>query len=69
MALKIKEGSTISPYGEQAKTFTSADVLPQAVLEHLQTRFPDDIVDDEADKKESCCKTKIVNSKIQYQWH
>ena len=43
MALKIKEGSEIYPYGKVGKCFTSKDDLPQDVLEHLQSRFPDDI--------------------------
>jgi hypothetical protein len=43
MALKIKEGSELFPYGKQLKPFTSASVLSQEILEHLQVRFPDEI--------------------------
>lgn len=50
MAFKIKEGSEIAPYGATGNTFTSASVLSQAVLEHLATRFPDDVVNDTVKK-------------------
>ena len=56
MALQIKKGSEISPYGEYSKSFTSEDNLSQEVLEHLQTRFPDDI--EETEKKEKPNKIK-----------
>lgn len=51
MALKIKEGAELYPYGERCKPFTSESELSQEVLEHLQTRYPDEIIDDEAESK------------------
>lgn len=53
MALKIKEGSEIYPYGKVGKCFTSKDDLPQDVLEHLQSRFPDDIEEVNNSNKQS----------------
>lgn len=46
MALKIKEGSVISAYGESCKSFDSSTALSQTSLAQLQARFPDDIEDD-----------------------
>ena len=43
MALKIKDGAEIYPYGKTGKCFTSKDNLPQDILEHLQSRFPEEI--------------------------
>ena len=51
MAFKIKEGSEIAPYGAGGAVFTSETVLSQPILEHLATRFPDDVIDDSATKK------------------
>lgn len=53
MALKIKEGSELYPYGRQLKPFTSETKLSQAILEHLQTRFPEDVVEDKPVKESS----------------
>ena len=50
MALKIKEGSSIDAYGANSIPFTSETPVSQAVLEHLQTRFPNDIEEVKADK-------------------
>ena len=41
--LKIKEGKSIKAYGDSCASFTSKDNLSQAILEHLQTRFPNEI--------------------------
>lgn len=49
--LKIKEGSEIYPYGPQAQPFNSESELSQEILEHLKSRFPDDIEDSEETKK------------------
>lgn len=46
MALKIKEGAEIFAYGKGVAPFTSESNLSQPILEHLQSRFPDDIEDD-----------------------
>ena len=43
MALKIKEGVKIHAYGHTAGHFDSNSTLSQEILEHLKTRFPDDI--------------------------
>lgn len=48
MGLKIKEGVEIRAYGSGCEAFTSESDLSQAILEHLQIRFPDDIEDDAA---------------------
>lgn len=52
MALRIKEGSTIKPYGESYATFTSESKLDQDVLEHLAKSFPNDIESEGAKKTE-----------------
>lgn len=43
MALRIKKGAVIFAYGQQANSFTDQSELSQAILEHLKTRFPDEI--------------------------
>lgn len=43
MALQIKDGVSIVAYGPTSKPLTKESNLSQEVLEHLQTRFPDDI--------------------------
>ena len=43
MTYKIKEGCSITPYGESCATFDSTTVLPQTILGYLQTRYPDEI--------------------------
>jgi hypothetical protein len=43
MALKIKAGSKIYAYGAACKPFTEDSKLSQAILEHLKSRFPEDI--------------------------
>ena len=45
MALKIKAGAEIFAYGKGGQPFTAESNLSQEILEHLQTRFPDDIED------------------------
>ena len=47
MALKIKAGAEIFAYGKGGQPFTAESNLSQEILEHLQTRFPEDIEDDE----------------------
>lgn len=49
--LKIKEGSSIQPIGPTGETYTSETPLPQDILEHLQTRYPEDIEEDEPKEK------------------
>lgn len=56
--LKIKEGSEIYAYGPQAEPFTEKTELSQEQLEHLKTRFPEDIVDEEEQKKSLKTKNK-----------
>ena len=46
MALKIKEGSVISAYGESCNSFDSNSKLSQSSLQQLLARFPNDIEDD-----------------------
>jgi hypothetical protein len=58
MALKIKEGSELWAYGPKSNPFTSESELSQEILEHLQTRFPDDVVED---NKEDKNKSKSKN--------
>lgn len=48
--LKIKKGEVITPYGHTAGSFTDESDLSQAILEHLQTRFPDQIEDSKKGK-------------------
>jgi hypothetical protein len=55
MALKIKDGVEIWAYGPNANPFTSDSALSQEQLEHLQTRFPDEI---EEIKETKSSKTK-----------
>ena len=43
MGLKIKDGIEIWAYGPNSNPFTSDSELSQEQLEHLQTRFPDEI--------------------------
>lgn len=43
MALQIKEGVEIWAHGPSLNPFTSESKLSQEILEHLQTRFPDEI--------------------------
>jgi membrane protein involved in colicin uptake len=45
MALRIKSGVEIYAYGKGCKAFTSESELSQEILEHLKSRFPDDIED------------------------
>jgi len=49
--LKIKNDVVIYPYGKQCNGFDNKSELSQEVLEHLQTRFPDDIEEVKQDKK------------------
>jgi hypothetical protein len=58
MALKIKDGIEIWAYGPASNPFTSESNLSQEQLEHLQTRFPDQIEEVETEKKISKSKTK-----------
>jgi hypothetical protein len=58
MALKIKDGIEIWAYGPASNPFTSESILSQEQLEHLQTRFPDQIEEVETEKKISKSKTK-----------
>lgn len=52
MALKIKAGKKIYAYGASCKAFTEQSNLSQAILEHLKSRFPDDIEEVKEQKKE-----------------
>ena len=58
MALKIKDGIEIWAYGPASNPFTPESNLSQEQLEHLQTRFPDQIEEVETEKKISKSKTK-----------
>jgi hypothetical protein len=59
MALKIKDGVEIWAYGPASNPFTSESNLSQEQLEHLQTRFPDEIEETEQSEKKSLkSKTK-----------
>jgi hypothetical protein len=49
MALKIKEGAVINPYGREA--FTSESNLTQDVLGYLKQQYPDDIIEVKDEKK------------------
>jgi len=55
MALKIKDGVSIWAYGKGSNPFTSESKLSQEQLEHLKSRFPDDI---EEIKETKSSKTK-----------
>lgn len=50
MALRIKKGSVIYAYGQAANAFDDQSELSQPILEHLKTRFPDDIEDSKGNK-------------------
>jgi len=41
--LKIKDDVVIYPYGKACNGFDNKSELSQEILEHLQSRFPDDI--------------------------
>lgn len=43
MALKIKDGVEIWAYGPSSNPFTSESNLSQEQLEHLKSRFPDEV--------------------------
>ena len=53
MALKIKDGIEIWAYGPASNPFTSESVLSQEQLEHLKSRFPDEIEESEQAEKKS----------------
>jgi len=55
MALQIKKGVTLFPYGQNTNTkpLTSDSGLSQAVLEHLKESYPDDIEDTETPTKQA----------------
>lgn len=52
--LKIKTGEKIYAYGAAGNSFTEDDKLSQAILEHLKSRFPEQI----EEIKEKPIKTK-----------
>jgi hypothetical protein len=52
MALKIKKGESIQAYGASSKAFDENSQLSQAILEHLKSRFPDQIEEIKEPKKE-----------------
>ena len=52
MALKIKEGEKIWAYGAAGNAFDENSNLSQAILEHLKSRFPDQIEEIKEPKKE-----------------
>jgi hypothetical protein len=59
MALKIKDGVEIWAYGPASNPFTSESNLSQEQLEHLKSRFPDEIEEvEQADKKSLKSKNK-----------
>ncbi len=59
MALKIKDGVSIWAYGKGSNPFTSESKLSQEQLEHLKSRFPDEIEEtDQQDKKSLKSKIK-----------
>lgn len=58
MALKIKDGVSIWAYGRGSNPFTSESNLSQEQLEHLKSRFPDEIEETEQQEKKSL-KSKI----------
>ena len=51
MALKIKKGESIQAYGASSKAFDENSQLSQAILEHLKSRFPDQIEEIKEQKK------------------
>jgi hypothetical protein len=59
MGLKIKDGVEIWAYGPASNPFTSESNLSQEQLEHLKSRFPDEIEEvEQADKKSLKSKNK-----------
>lgn len=52
MALKIKKGEKIQAYGAGSKVFDENSQLSQAVLEHLKSRFPDQIEEIKENKEQ-----------------
>jgi len=59
MALKIKDGVEIWAYGPGSNPFTSESNLSQEQLEHLKSRFPDEIEEvEQAEKKSLKSKNK-----------
>jgi hypothetical protein len=58
MALKIKDGVEIWAYGPGSNPFTSESNLSQDQLEHLKSRFPDEIEEEEKEVKISKSKNK-----------
>lgn len=52
MALKIKEGSEIHPFGFGNGSFNSDSVVSQEVLEYLKQRFPEDIIEEKTNSKQ-----------------
>ena len=58
MALKIKDGVEIWAYGPKSNPFTNESNLTQDQLEHLKTRFPDEIEEEEKEVKISKSKNK-----------
>lgn len=63
MALKIKAGVEIYAYGKGCKAFTSDSNLSQEILEHLKSRFPDDIEDDKSTKEQKADKALVKEVK------
>ena len=53
MALKIKDGAEIWAYGHKSNPFTPESELSQEQLEHLKSRFPDEIEEVEQTEKKS----------------
>lgn len=58
MALKIKEGESIFHHGINSNPFTSESNLSQAILEHLQPLYPEQIIEDKETKTQSPKKDK-----------
>ena len=56
MALKIKEGSEIFPFGFGNGSFDDKSEVSQAILEHLKDRFPEDIIEEETKSSKSKSK-------------
>lgn len=57
MALKIKDGVEIWAYGHKSNPFTNESNLTQEQLEHLKSRFPEEI-EEEKEVKVSKSKNK-----------
>ena len=53
MALKIKEGAEIFPYGFGNGSFNDKSELSQEILIHLKQRFPEEIEEIETKTKQS----------------